>query len=150
MSSRVLLSRVTLDPNRVPSPGARWHLRPARESGCARGAGEAPSSSVSSLAARFCCSCQGPARVHVSGLWAEEKTFTQVLQREKQLKLQEGLDPIRPMTKSTWSVLLLFLSSSVHTLQLCQIKETHKGERGARVCLCTRTAHAHTQTHAHL
>ncbi len=77
MSFCVLLSRVILDPSRVPGAGTRWHLRPARVTAGAPGAGEAPSSSSSSCSGS---SCQRAGRFMT--LRTEEKTSSPVLSRE--------------------------------------------------------------------
>lgn len=71
----LLLSRVSFEPNRVPSSGARWHLRQALNSDGARGAGGAPSSSSSSGPSRSSSSSRRTAgRDHSFALRTEEKS----------------------------------------------------------------------------
>lgn len=135
----VLLSRVTLDPSRVPSAGARWHLRPARVAGGARGALEAPSPSSSSSSAAGPSGGLRDERAHVSA--QERESSSRVASRD------ESLSPVKRTFGTSRSVSTRvgrcalrapappdssapIRSSCVHALLLCHITEIQEGEGG--------------------
>ncbi len=138
----------------MPSAGARWHLRPARITGRARGAGEAPSSS-SAAAAAYGSSCHRAGRVHVSARRTEEKTPSPV-----QARVARDAPPLSELL--IWlircvglqRVLLHLLCGNNQPLPstratLPEYGNTRGGGGGACVRIVNARARTHTHTHSH-
>lgn len=154
---RVLLSRVSFEPNRVPSSRGRWHLRKALNFDWARGAEGAPSSSSSSGPVRSSSSWQTAGRGHSSALRTEEKNSWDSDRLWKRLA-RSTCSPGHLLTSAPLSTSgigsvprALFSVEIIHRVfysphaQLRQITEIRQEEGGACVW---QLACAHTYTRA--
>lgn len=154
---RVLLSRVSFEPNRVPSSRGRWHLRKALNFDWARGAEGTPSSSSSSGPVRSSSSWQTAGRGHSSALRTEEKNSWDSDRLWKRLA-RSTCSPGHLLTSAPLSTSgigsvprALFSVEIIHRVfysphaQLRQITEIRQEEGGACVW---QLACAHTYTRA--
>lgn len=158
---RVLLSRVSFEPNRVPSSRGRWHLRKALNFDGARGAEGAPSSSSSSGPVRSSSSSswQTAGRGHSSALRTEEKNSWHSDRLWKRLARStcspgplltsaplstSGIGSVPRALSSVEIILRVFYSPHAQLRQITEIREKEEG--GACVWAASMRTHIHPRT----
>lgn len=157
---RVLLSRVSFKPNRVPSSRGRWHLRKARNFDGVRGAEGAPSSSSSSGPVRSSSSWQTAGRGHSSALRTEEKNSWHSDRLWKRLARStcspghlltsaplstSGIGSVPRALSSVEIIHRVFYSPHAQLRQITEIREEEKEEEGGACVWQLACAHTYTR-----